>query len=141
MSKDYDVNVVMTRVKDVAVGNASSLRDDLQNRLNMVSANNADIFVSLHVDADANPVTQKTGFGIFIPKNNSDNYSTSKVLASAITEELKNVYTTDEQLKARDRGILILDRNSIPAIIVFMRSTSTTKRILRSSAIQKTRKK
>ncbi len=118
LSKDYDVNVVMTRDKDVAVGNASSLRDDLQNRLNIVSANNADIFVSLHVDADANPVTQKTGFGIFIPKNNSDNYSSSKVLASAITEELKNVYTTDEQLKARDRGILILDRNSIPAIIV-----------------------
>ncbi|HVM89174.1 MAG TPA: TonB family protein [Puia sp.] len=118
LAKDYNINVIMTREKDQAVGNANSLSEDLQNRINIASANNADAFISIHVDADITPTTDKSGFGIFIPTIITDNYNKSKTLASAITEELKNVYTTEEKLKERDKGVAVLDKNSVPAIMI-----------------------
>ncbi|HLK30288.1 MAG TPA: TonB family protein [Puia sp.] len=118
LGKEYNINVIMTREKDEVVGNASSLSEDLQNRVNITSANNADAFISIHVDADITTATDKSGFGVFVPKTINNNYYKSKVLASAITEELKNVYTTDDQLKERDKGIAVLDKNSVPAVMI-----------------------
>ncbi|MBS1948019.1 MAG: TonB family protein [Bacteroidetes bacterium] len=118
LGKEYNINVIMTREKDEAVGNASSLSEDLLNRTNIASLNNADAFISIHVDADITPTTEKSGFGIFIPGTINDNYQKSKILASAITEELKSVYKTDEQLKERDKGIVVLDKNSVPSIMI-----------------------
>ena len=118
LSKDYNINIVMTREKDVAVGNANTLREDLQNRINIASENKADAFISIHLDVNVKPIPEKSGFGIYVPRDNSDNYSKSKVLASAITAELKNVYTTDDQLKTREKGVLVLDKNTVPAIMI-----------------------
>ncbi|MBS1933571.1 MAG: N-acetylmuramoyl-L-alanine amidase, partial [Bacteroidetes bacterium] len=89
LGKEYNVNVVLTRDNDAAVGNANTLKEDLENRVNIATENKADIFISIHVNADAKPVSEKSGFEIVIPKND-DNANISKciLLASALAGEL-----------------------------------------------------
>ncbi len=119
LGKDYHVNVVLTRDKDATVGNASSLKEDLQNRVKIASENNADVFISLHVDGDTKPISEKTGFSVSIP-NDADNkyYFKSKMLGSAIVGELKDIYATEENLEQKDKNVIVLDKNNMPSILV-----------------------
>lgn len=118
LSGQYNIHIVMTRATDELPGNAGNIRDGLSNRLKIASASKSDLFISLHMDANVAGQQEKSGFALFVPQNDGNNHTQSKILASALTAELKNTCTVDELLKQHTQKVLILDQNSMPAVLV-----------------------
>ena len=116
LSKEYNVNVILTRDKDETVGNASSLKEDLQNRVKIADGSNADMFISIHANSDvANPT--KNGFEIYVSAKNAF-FQQSKILGSALTNAINNTYSISPDLKQRDEGILVLKETKTPAVMI-----------------------
>jgi TonB family protein len=106
----------MTRDKDATVGNANSLREDLLNRVKIAESGNADLFISIHVNADpSNEV--KNGFEIWLSARNPY-YQQSKALGSVLTEEIKNTYPIAPELRQRQEGTIVLQTPKMPAVLI-----------------------
>lgn len=116
LSKDYNVNVVMTRETDILPGNASTIKEGLQNRVNIAEKNKADLFISIHVDAAVNNDTDN-GFSIYLI-NNNQYYQKSMLLGSALAEEIKKTHMIFPELKQRQKGITVLQSSPMPAVLV-----------------------
>jgi TonB family protein len=116
LSKEYNVNVIMTRDNDATVGNAKSLKEDLLNRVNVAESNKADLFISVHVDA-SNTDKSENGFSVYVSNKNLY-YQKSIALASALTEEIKNTYPIAPELKERQEGIIVLKVPKMPAVLI-----------------------
>jgi len=116
LGNQYQVNVILTRDKDGTVGNANSLKEDLANRVAIAQANHADLFVSIHINADLdNP--GHNGFEIYLSSQNPY-YSQSQILGSAISEEINELYPIAKDLKTRDHGIALLNAPKMPSITI-----------------------
>ncbi|MEO8854331.1 MAG: N-acetylmuramoyl-L-alanine amidase, partial [Ginsengibacter sp.] len=94
-------------------------RDDDQNislkdRLKFSNTNNADLFISIHTNATVNN-EQLNGFSVLIGRNNTEQ---DQLLGSALINELKKSYKTEDKIETRDRGVWILNHNVCPAAIV-----------------------
>ncbi len=86
----------------------------VKDRVEFAKTNKADMFISVHVDAYAkNETQQKTGISVLIDKNNNN-----ILLASALINELKKSYTTEDKIRAREIGIWVLDANVCPAALI-----------------------
>ncbi len=116
LSKDYDVNVVMTRESDILPGNASTIKEGLLNRVNIAEKNKADLLISIHVDAAMNNDTDN-GFSIYLI-NNNQYYKKSMLLGSALVEEIKKTHLIFPDLKQRQKGITIIQSSPMPAVLV-----------------------
>jgi len=105
--------VAMTRSSDKTVAaEGSTLGEELQARLDIAQANNADIFVSVH--SNSNTDSSITGAMTFYPNGNSSNALASAVQSSVI-----------RQTGAVDKGTspatyYVLRNASMPAILVEM---------------------
>nr|WP_092067757.1 N-acetylmuramoyl-L-alanine amidase [Dendrosporobacter quercicolus]NSL46759.1 N-acetylmuramoyl-L-alanine amidase [Dendrosporobacter quercicolus DSM 1736]SDL62983.1 N-acetylmuramoyl-L-alanine amidase [Dendrosporobacter quercicolus] len=104
--------VIMTRETDRTVAAAgSSLGQELQARVNLAEANNADIFVSIH--SNSNPDSKITGAMTFYHSNNSSNLASN--VQTAIIEE------TGAVNKGTSTATFYVIRNtSMPSILVEM---------------------
>jgi len=116
LSKDYNVNVVMTRETDILPGNASTIKEGLVNRVNIAEKNKADLFISIHVDAAMNNGIDN-GFSIYLINNNRY-YQKSMLLGSALAEEIKKTHMIFPDLKQRQKGITVLQSSPMPAVLV-----------------------
>ncbi|MFT3933387.1 MAG: N-acetylmuramoyl-L-alanine amidase [Chitinophagaceae bacterium] len=117
LSPGYNVNVILTRKQDELVGGASTLKEDLDNRVAITNNANADLFVSIHVNAAIQVYnTEKTGFEAYLTTRRTD--SKSKLLSSAILSQIKDIYPVDETIKLRDVGIMVLEKTNIPATLI-----------------------
>jgi hypothetical protein len=74
---------------------------------------NADLFISIHVNATADE--KLNGFSVFIDRNNSKK---NQLLASALIDELKATYKTATQIEMRSKGIVVVDSNTCPAAVI-----------------------
>ena len=50
-----EINIVYTRTTDACAGNATNLRDDLQNRAKIANQAKGDLFISIHSNATPQP--------------------------------------------------------------------------------------
>ena len=116
LAAEYNVNIVLTRNRDELVGNAATLKEDLENRVAIKNETNPDLFVSIHVNATPEISTARTGFEAYITRKKEDNKA--RLLSSAILNELKNIYAVDETIKQREVGIYVLDHSNCPAVII-----------------------
>jgi len=116
LSGEYNVNIVLTRSKDELVGNATNLKEDLENRMDITNNAKPDLFVSIHVNATPQTITTRTGFEAYITLKKEDNKA--RMLSSAILTELKGIYAVDEIIKQRAVGVYVLDKNSFPAVLI-----------------------
>ncbi len=116
LSKNYNVDVIMTRETDMLPGNATTIKDGLINRVNIAEKNNASMFISIHMDAAINNKPE-SGFSIYVSNKNS-NYQKSIQLGSALTAEIKKTYSVSPDLKERQKGILVLQSPSMPALMI-----------------------
>ncbi|HXB45071.1 MAG TPA: TonB family protein [Puia sp.] len=116
LSKDYNVHVIMTREADMLPGNAATIKEGLSKRINIAASNNADLFISIHMDATINS-EPKNGFSIYL-SNNNPYYKKSMELGSVLTEEIKKTCTILPELKERQHGIMVLQASSMPAVMV-----------------------
>jgi len=114
LAKDYHVNIVLTRNSDALAGNASNLKEDLQNRVTLASNAKPDLFVSIHVNSTEEKTTSRTGFDAYISGRNS--HTGNLELASTLLTSLKNIYPVNETILQREAGIVVLDKSSCPAV-------------------------
>ncbi|HSZ34087.1 MAG TPA: TonB family protein, partial [Puia sp.] len=117
LSKDYNVNVIMTRERDELPGNVSDINWSLKYRAALARKENADLFISIHTGGGTDENAQ-SGFEIYVPENENKVYKGSVNLASCITGYIKPDYTIASDLKQRPQGILVLTHASVPAILI-----------------------
>ena len=115
LAPQYNINIILTRNSDELVGNASTLKEDLENRLNIKNEATPDLFVSIHVNATPEITTTRTGFEAYITRKKDNK---ARLLSSAILTELKNIYAVDEIIKQREVGIYVLEHSNCPAVII-----------------------
>lgn len=110
--ENYGAEVIMTRETDQSVAKEGlALKEELQARIDIANAQNADVFVSLHTNS--NPNTDIAGAMTFYSND------TSKKLADNIQKSLIG------HTNAADKGIekenfYVLRNNEIPAVLVEM---------------------
>lgn len=116
LSGEYNVNVVLTRNNDKLVGNATNLREDLMNRVDITNNAKADAFISIHVNQAMEENTSRTGFQAYISRRRNDPKSSQ--LASTILTSLKNTYAVDEIIQQRDEGVMVIDKSNCPSVLL-----------------------
>ena len=117
LAKHYNVAVVMTREKDELPGNAATIQDGLKNRTDIATKNNAELFISIHINSDdKNP--SATGIQMYISDKDQNLTQKNIKLGSLLSQELKKDYHVDEELVKSRRGIAVLNNSPIPAVIV-----------------------
>jgi TonB-dependent SusC/RagA subfamily outer membrane receptor len=104
-SNDH-IRILLTRDNDETV----SVKD----RVNFAKSKGADMFISIHMDAEEKNMNHdKNGISVLIDKNNN-----SVMLASALINELKKSYKTEDNIRARIKGVWVLDANTCPAAMI-----------------------
>ena len=114
LSKEYNVNIVLTRNNDALVGNASNLKEDLQNRVTLTANAKADLFVSIHVNATEEKSSLRSGFDAYISGRNA--HTGDRELASALLTSLKEIYAVNDAVQESQAGIVVLDKSACPAV-------------------------
>lgn len=114
LSKGYNINIVLTRNNDALVGNATDLRDDLHNRVDISNNIKADIFVSIHINATAEKTTSLSGFDAYISGRNE--HPKDRQLATTLLNSLKDIYAVNDTIQQRAVGITVLDKNTCPSV-------------------------
>jgi N-acetylmuramoyl-L-alanine amidase len=125
LSAEYYVDVIMSRETDVTPG-SDKLTESLEYIAALPKNKNADLFISIHVNQTAGNKngemqTGKSGFQIYIPRNNSKVYASSLKLGSVLTDVIKTDYIIEPELKQMpdDGGnILVLKKASVPAVLI-----------------------
>ena len=104
----------MTRTTDVDVyGPNASDRDELQARVDVGERNNADVFLSLHINSSVNK--DIGGFSTYYyPKTNND-----LRLAQNVQKKLADNFGVDD-LGVRQANFYVVKHISMPAILVEM---------------------
>lgn len=106
----YDVQVVITRSDDIALSPPDlPLAMDLQARVDLVKKYNADIFVSIHANADINPSMK--GFICFYGTNRP-----SELAAAIHQEALQYLCIANADIRAANFYVLV--NNPVPAVLV-----------------------
>jgi len=114
-SADYPVNIIMTRDDDRMPGNKDNIHDGLVYRADLAKENRADLYISLHMNAEGKEAVH--GFDIYIARGNSQ-YKQSAQLGSAMLESLKGSYQTDNMLREREENIYVLRNTAMPSILI-----------------------
>ena len=120
LGNEYGVKVVMTRDEDIQPGNELNNRDGLLNRTNISEENKADLFVSIHIGASFinSRTVQTNGFDIYISGENKQP-GKSRLLGSAISEEIRKTYKIADALKERkSSSIWVLKNSTVPAVLI-----------------------
>jgi len=118
LNSNNELKIILTRTSDNVV--------DLHKRVDIAKENNADLFVSLHIDAapqnqEAGMTSDKSltnGFGIYVSNKQPVYQQQSELLGSILQQELNSVYPTNPYLLKRNVGIWVLDQNVCPSVLV-----------------------
>lgn len=125
----------------------SSANVDLKERVNIAQRNNADLFVSLHMNSHTNEngeSERSSGIEVLVPSKNPPYQKQSELLGSALLNELRTVYgNTSQNYQLGKTGVYVVDKNVCPSVLIecgyltdekdrsFMSSASNQKLIAR----------
>ncbi|MFI5192581.1 MAG: N-acetylmuramoyl-L-alanine amidase [Chitinophagales bacterium] len=119
LAKDYQIEVIMTREADGVPGHFNNLTDDLLYRAALPAKENADLFVSIHLNTNEKDNNHpNSGFEIYVPESTSTVYSGSVKLGSSISEYIYKDYSIATELKQSASRVLVLDRATVPAVCI-----------------------
>jgi TonB family protein len=118
LAKDYQIEVFMTREADGIPGQFNNLAEDLHYRAALAAKENADLFVSIHINRNENNNHPDSGFEIYVPEKTSTIYPGSVKLGSSISGFIQKDYSIAPELKQGKTGVLVLDKASVPAVLI-----------------------
>ena len=118
LNKNDKLKIILTRTSNEAI--------DLHKRVDLAKDNNANLFVSLHIDAasqsqEPGTTSEKSlsnGFGIYVSNKQPVYQKQSELLGSILRQELNSIYPTNPYLLKRKVGIWVLDQNVCPSVLV-----------------------
>lgn len=121
LSAEYNVHVLLTRENDQLAGGKKSIKESLIYRTEMATKNKADLFISLHTDANgdsgANGGDINHGFHIYVSPDNA-HHSNSVRLGSALIDQFKLNYATGQDLIESKQGLRVLRESAMPAVLI-----------------------
>ncbi|MDP4262094.1 MAG: N-acetylmuramoyl-L-alanine amidase [Bacteroidota bacterium] len=117
LSKDYNVNVVMTRENENFPGNAATKYEGLRKRVEISEKIKPAAFISIHINGDAGGSSANSGFEAYIAGRKED--PDSRKLASLILQNVSSIYPTNNKpMQRHEPGIYVLDDNNCPSVIL-----------------------
>ncbi len=130
LDKGAEVSMTRTNDKDVYGPDATDAQE-LQARVDVAQANDADLFLSIHCNASTNPNVGGIS-SYFFPKTEYD-----KIAAAAIQEDLTKKFGLDD-LGVRQANFYVNKRSSMPTVLVETAFISNQKeeKLLRSNWFQ-----
>jgi len=105
LNSNKHINILLSRDNDQTI--------PVKERVVFARNNKADLFISIHVNGAVNE--QLDGFSVLVVKNHNEQ---DQLLGSALINELKKSYKTEDKIGERDRGVWVLDHNVCPAALV-----------------------
>lgn len=105
LNSNTHLKIILSRDNDQTI----SVKD----RVVFAKNNKADLFIALHVNAAVNE--QLNGFSVLVTKNYNEQ---DQLLGSALINELKKSYKTEDKIGERDLGVWVLDHNVCPAALI-----------------------
>jgi TonB-dependent SusC/RagA subfamily outer membrane receptor len=105
LNTNEHINILLSRDNDQTI--------PVRERVQFAKNHNADLFVSIHVNGAVNE--ELSGFSVLIDRNNTKK---NELLASALVNEIKATYKTNNQIKIRNKGLVVVDSNTCPAAVV-----------------------
>jgi N-acetylmuramoyl-L-alanine amidase len=136
LSAEYNIRVLLTRNNDRLAGGKGSIQESLHYRTEMANENKADLFVSLHTDADAGTNANggtdgkgrenMHGFHIYVSPG-TVHYSQSVRLGSALIDQLKLNYATGQDLIESNEHLWVLRESAMPAVLILCGNISDQK--------------
>jgi len=117
LAPEYNVTAILTRDKDELAGNTTDIRQSLVFRADLASQKGADLFLSIHVNANPNDPTAN-GFEIYVSDQKSVIQTRSIALGTVLTETIKKDYSIANELKERSRGVYILAHSTVPSVLL-----------------------
>ena len=111
LNKNQNIKFILSRQGDES--------KSVKERVAFANENKADLFVSVHVDAEENTNTHN-GVVVFIPKNDNTYLTNSKLLGSALLSAFKSNdhMKVADNLTQREQNIWILKANECPAVLI-----------------------
>jgi N-acetylmuramoyl-L-alanine amidase len=111
LNKNEKIDIILSREDDKTI----SVKD----RVIFSKANNADLFVSIHIDGEENK-NSHSGMSIFIPKDDNAFLKESKLLGTEILESFRNNYQLQlpNNLIQPNKGVWVLNANQCPAVLI-----------------------
>ncbi|MCT4594529.1 MAG: N-acetylmuramoyl-L-alanine amidase CwlD [Anaeromicrobium sp.] len=116
--EEQGIIVILTRDEDVGLySDSGTIRkkknEDLRERRKMMNGNNADLFISIHMNSF--PDSKYYGAQTFYPENSEE----SELLAKNIQEQLKKVLDRKNHREAKSkRDVYILKECKVPTVLV-----------------------
>lgn len=111
LNKNQNLNIILSRDRDVTM--------PVKDRTEFTNERKADLFISIHVDADANKSNLR-GLTVLIPKNENRYVQESQLLGSAIIQSFQNNYQLPitKDLQQLQQGVWVLKESECPAVLV-----------------------
>ncbi len=117
LNENKNIDIILTRSDDATV--------TLQNRVDLLQKQHADLLLSIHVnttDATATaienkPTPQSSGFEILIQQEGSVHGSQSRLLGSALVQSISSIYKTSNVLNQALR-VYLLKQMVCPAVLI-----------------------
>ena len=111
LNKDKNLHIILSRTGDEQI----SPRD----RINFSIEKKADLFISIHIDVDANR-KELSGLAIVIPTNDNPYLKESQLLGSAIIQSFQNNYPlpVSNDLKQLKKGVWVLKASECPSVLI-----------------------
>jgi N-acetylmuramoyl-L-alanine amidase len=124
LSEDQIALAISKKVKElntndkikIVFSRSSDQLTDLTKRVDVAKENNANLFISVHLNAAPSP--DSTGIEVCVSNKNTVDQNKSELIGSILQQELAKIYNTKPFLVKRQVGIYVLDQNICPAVMV-----------------------
>jgi N-acetylmuramoyl-L-alanine amidase len=110
LSSQYGVDVILTRTSDVYM--------DPKQKSDFSNSQNADAFISIHVNANNKKHADQSGFEIMLSPENETLAAQNQVLGSAILQNISKDFTAASALQQMHAGIWILKNSNVPSALI-----------------------
>jgi N-acetylmuramoyl-L-alanine amidase len=110
LSTQYGIDVMLTRSGDVFMSPPE--------KSEFANAQNANAFVSIHVNASPNNKPPNSGMEVVLSKRNEQTLDNSRILGSAIIQNLQPDFRITPSLLQKSVGIWVLENSNIPAVLI-----------------------
>ena len=111
LNKNENINIILSRDKDVDF--------TVKNRTEFTNEKKADLFISIHVDAEEHK-NEHSGLSVLIPKNDNPYLKQSQILGSALVQSFEYNYQlpVTTKLQQQEQGVWVLKANECPSVLI-----------------------
>ena len=118
LNHDQNLRIVLTRSDDGII--------DLHRRVDIAKENQADLFLSLHVNARVQGEDPKaysnessgSGFEVMVSNKMPPYQEQSEMFGSVLQRQLSSIYQTNPKLLKRQMGVWVIDQNACPSVLL-----------------------